>query len=91
MEKRDVNTEDNFKRDAKVIYSDRSDTSVEELMEITPSAFNELNGRIDSEPDNKQGLMEINIRSSLAAGIRNQFQKGQKVNQVIEDDKPVVS
>jgi len=53
MEKRDVNTEDNFKRDAKVIYSDRSDTSVEELMEITPSAFNELNGRIDSEPDNK--------------------------------------
>jgi len=50
MEKRQVKTDDNFKREAKIIYSDRSDTSVEDLMEITPSAFNEQNGRIETEP-----------------------------------------
>jgi hypothetical protein len=34
---------------------------VEELMEVTPSAFNELNGRINNESTGMRGLKEINI------------------------------
>jgi len=38
-----------FNRNARIIYSNRSETSVEDLMEITPSAFNKENGRIENE------------------------------------------
>ena len=51
--KQDVNT----KRVKQVIWSDKSESSVEELMQDTPSNYNIANGRLDGQSMGLKAIM----------------------------------
>lgn len=48
-EMKDTVNKNDIRPKTKIIYSDKSESSVEEAMEDTPSNYNLLNGRLDKE------------------------------------------
>jgi hypothetical protein len=48
---------DDIKPKTKIIFSDKSESSVEDLMEDTPSNYNVLNGRLDEESKGLRSIM----------------------------------
>ncbi len=51
---------DDIKPKTKIIFSDKSESSVEDLMEDTPSNYNVLNGRLDED---SKGLRSIQYKA----------------------------
>ncbi len=40
-----------------ILFSDKSESSVEDLMEDTPSNYNVLNGRLDEDSQGLRGML----------------------------------
>lgn len=59
-EVKDYVNKDDIKPKTKIIFSDKSESSVEDLMEDTPSNYNVLNGRLDED---SQGLRSIQYKA----------------------------
>ncbi len=49
--------QDDIKPKTKIIFSDKSESSVEDLMEDTPSNYNVLNGRLDEDSKGLRSVM----------------------------------
>ena len=59
-EMQDHVNKDDIKPKTKIIFSDKSESSVEDLMEDTPSNYNVLNGRLDED---SKGLRSIQYKA----------------------------
>ena len=57
---KDYVNNDDIKPKTKIIFSDKSESSVEDLMEDTPSNYNVLNDRLDED---SQGLRSIQYKA----------------------------
>ena len=56
-ENNDFVNKDDIKPKPQIIFSDKSESSVEEMMEDTPSNYNVLNGRLDEDSKGLRSLM----------------------------------
>ena len=83
-EQRDQVNKDDIKPKTMILFSDKSESSVEEMMEDTPSNYNSMNGRLDEE---SQGLRSIMYKALNKKILYSQL--ANKINTVIhgKEDK----
>lgn len=67
IEAEDLDKDRDFaKKKKKVLYSDKSESSVDEMMEDTPSNYNIPNGRLDGKSLGLKGILLYNKKNTLS-------------------------
>lgn len=75
---RDAINPDDVKQKKNILFSDKSESSIEEMMEDTPSNYNIPNGRLDEE---SKGLRSI-LYKSIVKKYMYDTAVGKKINEL---------